>query len=417
MSIEVATPPAAPAAPAAAAPVAPKAPNPSPRLPVPPVRPSDVAIKENISKVWGPDPSKTPPAAEPAKPAEAATPVEKPVIAPAPEVIEKPKAAPEPVAQEHPEDKLPEPASESAKAGWKELKAIAKQERQRAAMLEQQIAELKKAPATAANTDELTALRQELATTKEQAKAASDRLLVLDLQNHPDFHKQFSAPKKAALDTAKEVIAYNGKEAPELNSLLTKPLKDFNAAVSEFTKDMNPADASTVMQSLRQARDIASQEQAALVKAGEVSQSLSAKTQQTQRQAFESVVGEALPNFKKIEVTDSMDADAKTAAVSYNQSIEGLRQKAEAMAFGRVDEKGVANMALKSVALDHMIQHAFPQLQRAVEARDKLINDMAAELKALRGGRAPASVSGQPAEPAPAQGESIEAAAKRVWGR
>src|SRR6478736_1650856 len=352
MSTEIATPPPAPSAPPppatppASAAAAPKAPNPSPKSPIPPVRPSEVAIKENISKVWGPDPTKV---AEPAKPAVAEVKAEAPAIAPVPEVIEKTAA---PAVIEHPEDKLPEPTSEAAKAGWKELKALTKTERNRAAAAEAKVKELEgkigTAPASSPDIAELDRLRGE-------HKAAMDRLLILDLQNHPDFNKQYAAPKKAALDTAKEVIGYNGKEVPELGQLLAKPLKDFNAAVSELTDKMNPADASTVMQSLRQARDIHSQEQVALTKAGEVNQQLAAKTQANQRQAFESVVSEALPNFKKMEVADTMSAEDKAAAQSYNQSIETMRQKAEGMAFGRVDEKGVANMALKSVALDHMI--------------------------------------------------------------
>jgi len=422
MSTETIAPPAAPAAPspAAAAPAAaPKAPNPSPKSVVPPVRPAEMAIKENISKVWGPDPSKAP-AATPAA-AEPATAAEPPAIAPAPEVIEstkKPDPAPAaaPVEVQHPEDKLAEPATEAAKAGWKELKAIAKTERARATALEQQIADLKKAPATASNTVEIEALRTELTTTKEQAKAAMDRLMILDLQNHPDFHKQYSAPKKAALDTAKEVIAYNGKESPELSALLAKPLKDFNAEVSALTEKMNPADASTVMQSLRQAREIHAQEQGALSKAGEVHQQLQQRSAQTQRQAFESVVGDALPKFKKMEITETMDAAAKETATKYNQSIDGLRARAEAHAFGKIDEKGTANLALKAVALEHMVEHAIPAYERALKDRNALIAAQNAELIALRGGRAP-NVANADAAPAAPQNESIEAAAKRTWNR
>lgn len=401
-----------------AAQIAAPAPAKSPASPVPPQTGTPQAHMEAARKVFSPDPSKAaPPAAAestPAKPAE---------IAPAPDIIEAPKkpdaAMQSPAEVQHPEDKIqPPPLKDpNAKAGWEELKAVAREQRNRAMTLESQLNELKKAPATSGNVAELESLRTELTTTKAEAKAAMDRLLVLDVSNHPDFHKQFVQPKEAAIKAAKEVISYNEKLVPDLAALLAKPQKEFNAEVSAIIDKMNPADASMVMQSLRQARDLHAQEQNALSKAGEVNQQLQQRTQQTQRQAFESVVGDALPKFKKMDITEGMDAESKSAAEKYNQSIDGLRARAEAAAFGRIDEKGTANLALKAVALEHMVEHAVPAMQRAIKARDSLISDMQAELVALRGGRAPRVDGGDtPPAMAPA-GETIEQAAKRLFAK
>ncbi len=385
------TPAVAPAAPAAA----------SPKSPVPPG--SDAAHLAAARSVFAPDPSKTPPAAAPAAPAAKAEPA-----APA----AKAEPAPAPAATDFPEDKLPEPATEAAKAGRKELKTLTKAERNRATVAEARIKELEAkqsaAPATVADTVELERLRTE-------HKSLSDRLLTLDLQNHPDFHKQYTAPKKAALDAAKEVISYNGKEPGAIDALLTKPLKDFNAAVSELTDKMNPADAMTVMQSLRQARDIAGQEQSALAKAGEVHGQLQAKAQQLQRQAFEAVSKEiALP---KMEIKPEMTADEKSAAAEYNQSVESLRSEAEKMAFGKITEHDVAKMAHNNALLGHMTRHVIPGLQRRDQAQTQLIADLSAQLKALQGGKAPpAGGGGETPAPAPAN-ESIEQAARRTWGK
>lgn len=398
---------AAPVAPApVTAPAASAAAAPSPKSPVPPVG-SSAAHLAAARSVFAPDPARTPPAAEPkTEPAPAAK-TEPAKVEPA-KATEPAKAD---APAEFPEDKLPEPATEAAKAGWKELKAMTKAERNRATIAEARIKELEAKQATsapvAADTAELERLRTE-------HKALSDRLLTLDLQNHPDFHKQYVAPKKAALETAKEVIGYNGKEAGALDALLTKPLKDFNAAVSELTDKMNPADAMTVMQSLRQARDIAGQEAAALAKAGDVHQQLQQKTAQMQRQAFEAVSKEI--TLPKMEVKPDATPEERAAADAYNQSIESLRPEAEKMAFGKITEHDVAKMAHNNALLGHMTRHVIPGLQKRDQAQTQIIADLTAQLKALQGGKAPSPSGGAPAQAAP-QNESIEQMARRAWGK
>lgn len=403
-------PPATAAAPAAAASA------PSPKSPVPPGSPA--AHMENAKKFFAPDPSKSAPvAAEGAKPVAEAAVAEAPVVlkttaAPKAEAAAKPaEAAP----VDFPEDKLPEPTTEAAKAGWKELKAMTKAERNRATVAENRIKELEakqvSAPANSADTAELERLRTE-------HKSLSDRLLTLDLQNHPDFHRQYSVPKKAALDTAMEVISYNGKEAPAIEALLSKPLKDFNAGVSELTKDMNPADASTVMQSLRQARDISSKEAAALGQAGEVHKQLQQQAQHAQRTAFEAVHKETVEIFKKQEIKPEMSPEQKTMAEEYNRSIDGLRAQAESRAFGKITEREVASMAFESAQFQHMVKHAIPVLNNHIASQAEIISQLKSQLESLRGGKAPNPGGATPpaGEQAPAN-ESHEIRAKRVWGK
>lgn len=374
--------------------------QPSPKTPVPPAAGTPGAHLEAAKKVFAPDPAKAAPV-EPAK----AEPVKAPV-ADAPLAIVKAPDAPAPV--EFPEDKLPEPKTEEAKAGWKELKTMAKTLRNEKLALETQIAELKKAPATPDNSTEIEQLRAE-------HKKLLDEVLVTKLERHPDFVRQYSEPKKKAISTAAEVMGYQTKplDTAELPALLGKPLKDFNAAVSEITKEMNSGDAATVAMSLRQARDIHGQEQAALAQAGTVHSQLQQKAQQAQKQAFESVSADVIPNFQSRPIADTMTAEEKNEATAYNQSIAGLKGAAESIAFGKLGERDVANLAYKGAALDHMVRHALPYIQKRDAAQRQMIADLTAQVAAFKGGKAPAP-GGDPVPAAPA-GESIEAAAKRVW--
>lgn len=378
--------------------------TPSPAAAAPGVRPSApstpssaeakaAAARTELAKTFFPkDPTPPAPAAD-AKPAAVVSGDDAP---PAPSIIAKKPAEAKPADAkpadaapvEGPEDKLPEPKSPEAQAGWKELKAIAKEARNRAAQLERDLLEARKAAPTPNATE-----AAETAQLKNDLKAAQDRLLTLDLQSHPDFARQFVEPKKKALATATEVLGYNGKESVDPTGILGKPLKDFNAAISEFTKDMNPADAGMVMQSLRQARELHLAEQGALSNSRQVHEQLTAKAVQAQKQAFESVASEVVPSFAKREVVETMSAEEKASVLAYNQSVESLRARAESRAFGRLQEKDVATMAFKEAAFDHLLTHGVPYLESHVASQNKIIAQLTSELKALRGGKAPVVVS------------------------
>lgn len=333
-----------------------------------------------------PDAPKAPDAA-PAK-------VETPAVR-APSVFEKPAATPAPDADPVDAMKLAANATPESVARFSDLAKVAKERKASVDTLTKRIAELEAAPKTQsaaapAEAAEIERLRQE-------HKSATDRLAILDLQNHPDFTRQFVEPKKNALAMAGEVLQYNGKEGVELAPLLAKPLKDFNAAVSEFTKDMNTADAATVAQSLRDARSLHSQEQAALGQSSELRAQLQSKTALEQKRAFEEVAGGILPNFAKMEITETMDATAKESAINYNKSVDTLRQRAEAKAFGKVTEKDVARMAFADAALDHMVQHAIPALEAHNARQNEIITALTTELDGLRGKKSPnVSLSAQP---------------------
>lgn len=329
--------------------------------------------------------------AEPTQqPSTAKPPAEKPVTPAKPQPIIKPKDEAPPPA-ELPEDKLQIPANASPEA----VKNFA----QYKASMKEILANERKARAdaearinvhTAANPAE----QAEVARLKAEHKAALDRLAILDLQNHPDFTRQYTQPKKTALATASEVLAYNGKEGIDLAPLLGKPMKDFNAAVSEYTKDMNSADAATVAVALREARGLHAKESEALSKSGELHQQLQAKAAAEQKAAFESVSAEVIPNFMKREITAEMTPEAKASAEAYNKSIEGLRQRAESRAFGKVTERDVATMAYKEQALDHMVTHAIPMLESHISSQNAIIAELTEQLAAVKGTRSPGALAG-----------------------
>lgn len=323
----------------------------------------------------------------------------------------KPAESSKPETVMFPEDKLAEPVHEGAKAGWKELKAIAKQERSRAAELEAKLAEAAKTqPATAPiNTAETDALRAEL-------KASQDRLLVLDVQNHPDFHRQFVEPVKKAFAESEMLLKDNGvTDAPDLSTLLSKPRVEFAKTVSELAGKMNTFDAQTFTANMRQAYQLKADKDGAMQNAAALKEQLAIKSQQQQRSAFEAEAKENLSHFTPIDIPEGVSPETKASLEAWNNSIPQIRKDAEAIAFGKVDERGVARMSLKAAALDPLVKHVIPGLRQAVQERDAYIADLTKELAGLRGNKAPPVGGGDPVTTTQPANESIEAAARRVW--
>ena len=358
--------------------------------------PLNVSAKSMVSDAF-----KAAPAAPPVAPAktEAVAPATEaappPVAAKKDSILKTKEAAPvaktEAAApQDFPEDKIAIPANASPEAvknfaAYKaSMKEILTAERARVAAAEAKL----KVTTTAAPAD-----AAEVERIRAEHKALSDRMAILDLQNHPDFARQYVEPRKKELATVTEVLAYNGKEGVEVAGLLTKPMKEFNAEASKLTEGMNAADAGTVMQSLRRARELQLGEQNALSQSAQLRDGIAAKEAAKQKAAFEAVATEAGEVFNQREITDTMSAEEKTAAQAYNQSVAGLRAKAEARAFGRLSERDVADMAFKTAAFDHVVSHALPTLERHIESQNSVIADLRTQLEAVKGARNPGSVS------------------------
>ncbi len=350
------------------------------------------SLKDGIKALYGkgtPPPALAvatqPVATPPPAPAAAPPPVETPPVAttpPAPELVDR-----------FSDIKEPEGISEAGQKGWKALKTKAETEiktaEKKLADAEAQLNLLRKAtPAEVADVERL----------KTEHKNALDRLAVLDLQNHPDFTRQFVEPKAKALAEASEVLGYNGKAALD-PSILGKSQKDFNAAVAEMTKDMNSMDATTVQTAMRQAYKLSGDERAALAKASELRSGMAEKEALQTKQAFEKVYGNL--GFENLISPKEAPADAtpegKAEVAAYNQALAQTRTIAEKNAFGRLSPDEAATVATKAAYLDIMVQHVVPVLEKGYAAVVAERNALAEELQAIRGLKQPGSFTA-PAE-------------------
>jgi hypothetical protein len=342
----------------------------------------------------------TPPAegSEPVKKVEDKATPDKPAVVEPPTVIKTEKKEEKPVvpaAEEDPIDKwkLADNANAETVKNFKEIReeAKARKLREQAALTE--VAQLKTQletyrnanPADVAATEQL----------KTQLKEAHDRLAIFDLKSHPDFVRQYVEPISGALAEAREVITYNTKEGdaiPDLGALLSKAPKEFNAEVAKLTKDMNQVDSSIVINALRQAHKLNTKQGEVLSKSGELQAQLQQKSAQQAKAAFEEVsknLGPSNDFLQPLEIVDGLSAEDKTAAENYNASLASVRTNAEKLAFGRIDERGVAQMSYKAATLDHMLQHTIPRVQAEFKKLAHMVAEQNEVIKQLRGGKGP----------------------------
>lgn len=306
--------------------------------------------------------------------------------------------------------------SEKSLTGWKALKTEATNKlraaEQELANYKSQVETFKKAsPAESAEVDRL----------KKEHQAAMDRLAILDIQHHPDFTRQYSEPKRKALAEASEVLGYNGKDNVDVAVLLAKNPKEFAAAVSEITKEMNQMDATTVQTSLRSAYKLSSEERSALTNSSALKQEIAQREAQRAKQAFEEQFNSLELKdglFQPIEIPEDADDNERQEIQRVNEGFASVKQKAEAYAFGKLDERGVAKIAQKAALLDVHMQTVIPRMnteyQKVRGERDALLK----ELQSIRASKNPGSFAGDSGGKGPAaggKGESLEAMAARMF--
>lgn len=408
MSTEAPAKPAA-ATPPPTAPVAPAAPAVVPATPPIPAAQA-ASVRNQPANKTATTSSRTPPESPPTldhemrklaeehfkpKPKPGEAPVTPPVAA-APETAAKETSAEAPKAKDAtppvaaaPTEKepldIPEPKGMTPEnlANWKTWREQAKKEINEAKNEKAALAAKLKTYETATPADTEKAARLEA-----QLKEAQDKLAVHDLSSHPDFVRQFVEPKKNALKEAAEIVAYNGKEGVNLAAVLDKPLKEFNAAVSELTKDMNGMDATSVQTALRNAYKLAGDEKTQLANASQMKAQLEAKAAQAARSAFERTRDEIKQKIPTLQVPEGASPETVAEFEDYNQSVAAALAEAESNSFSKITEADVARIAHESAMLKPM-----SKLFRSVETKYKSVlqlnRELSAELAAIKKGKSP----------------------------
>lgn len=373
------------------------------------VPPATVTLKSSIKDLYakGPEapgtttvkPTEAPKAPEAVAPAAPVTPSVFETVNPA---EAKPATPPAPDADPFEHIKAPESLSENAQTGWKALKTEAatklKAAEQKYADAQARLEVLQKAtPAELADVEKL----------RTDHKQALERLAVLDLQSHPDYLRQYVEPKAKALGEAKMLLADNGlPDGTDLNALLGKPRAEFAKTVSEMAAKMQDFDKSSFTAAMREAYRLQGESSSALSKANELRAGLESKSAAQYKQAFDETfgkMGDVDRLVSRVEIPDNLPPEAKAEMLAYNQAMEGVRSRAEANTFGKLNPKQAAAIGTKAAILDTMVEVVIPRMSKEHNAVLGRLREAEAELASIKQAKKPGNFSAS-AE-APAQGQ------------
>lgn len=268
--------------------------------------------------------------------------------------------------------------------GWTKLKTIAKTESQKRAELEQRLVEteakIKALPvAEGLTSDDLKKLR-------EEHKTFSDRLLLTDLQSHPQFRAQFVEPRDAEIGRAKELLQAHGINT-DVATLLAKPRAELGKAVEELTKDLPSFDRTEISEAVRKAYAIEQNSRVALGNAKELQKNIQQQTRERQRSNFEKFFAPAQEVIKKNIEAFEAPADAtpeeRAEYESYVKGAQEIKAKAEHYAFAVSDDQQAAEVAMKAAAYDFHVGTVQPKMVKEYASVMADNRRMAQELKAL----------------------------------
>jgi hypothetical protein len=362
-----------------------------------------------------PEPTKP----EPTKPApEKFNPLADVVKLPGAKDAAKPDAAP--AADQTPEDiakGLAEPRADSkSHAGWQELKKRANEERVARLAVEKERDALKAQVSTQpkAAVEATNARIQELET---QVKTYSERLKVIDLKSHPEFEDKYVKPQQAAKANLAN-IAKGDEVEVNLDEMLSLKGKAFNQRVSETLDSLTPYARVKFQAALDSYLTATLGAEEALTKADEFLKTAKQNGGARTRAAFDGVAANYQGVFAPAQADEKAAPEAQQEVATYNEALAGIKSKAEAYAFGQLDEAGVADIAHKAALYDFTLAHGLPLIGKKFEThmakREAYIAELEGQVKSLRAaGPTVNSGSGAPAPVSSGEPEShLEAARK-----
>lgn len=303
----------------------------------------------------------------------------------------KPDVKPtEPVAPaaENPEDKvgLDPKYSKEAHDSFKIVKGITKEVRTTLAQRDRELSEVR-AENEKLKTGAVTVDSPEITQLKAEHKAMSDRLVVLDIENHPNYQREFVAPRQQAEATAKEILAAAGIEGVDIQAMLSKDPLTFRKEMSAIAAKLPSAlDVQDFAQAMRTAQSLKQRAGEAAGRAGEISQALKQQTLDAQKTAFNKTYDETMGRVKISEVTAPAGSPPEVLAAfeGFNSDYRSLRQSAEKIVLGASTPKDIAQAGTEAAAFRFMTKHTIPAMSKAIAFRDARITELEQQLSGIR---------------------------------
>lgn len=285
---------------------------------------------------------------------------------------------------EDPLDKLVAPDAKSKhRADWDKMKDAAKTAQAAADVAAKKVTELetrlKGSPDPAADA----ATKARLTELETQNKDLSDRLKIFDLQGHPEFQKEFVAPKNAAIAAVQEILKTDEVSA-DLQSLLALKGKAFNTEASKIMEKLSPMMQGPFVQELLKIQRIDQAASATILNADAFRDQKTKEFQARTRKTFDTVAVSHASLFVPAQIKTDATPEQKANDEAWNKALSERNSAAERYAFSQQTDAQVADMAQKAASYDLLVANGIPRIAKVANTKiatlTQKVKDLEAEL-------------------------------------
>lgn len=310
-------------------------------------------------------------------------------------------------------DKFADPDEKSKSyPDWKSLKQVAKEARAERDALR---AEVEKMRTQTVPDDARKATEARLAELEAQNKAYSERLKLVDIRSHPDFVNEFVTPRENLLKEVTDTLKEYGVEA-DVAQILGADRKTFATKLSELASDLPEFERTNLFANANKFRELGAKASAVVADSSKYVEEKNQKFAAETRATFDAVAATTLSGIKPIAVPEGADDALKADIEVYNTALAGVRKTSEDLAFGRMDAKGVAQMAQEAAMFRFMRATGMPMMQktlaRDLSSRDARIAELEGQLKELQAAGPRTSYGSGSPEPSLGEKSHADAAAE-----
>lgn len=287
----------------------------------------------------------------------------------------KPKEGEEKPSEESPtDDDYGEPPKESAnRANWDKLK---RHKEEAVAKVQRLEAELAERPDTAA----AETLRARVKELEQQNAQFSAKLKEHDFKSHPEYFEKYEKPIKDAQERLKEIAA---REEVEVNVEALSALtgKQYAEEVSGILDQLTKFSADEFSENARQLQRTIGERNSVAENADQFIQEANERFNAETRAIFDEVTTSYSETMSPLEVPDNAGDEVKGEVEAYNAALGETARVAEAIAFGQMDNRQIAQIANEAAQYRFLIEHGLPRLANNAGAK---IAELTKELNAIK---------------------------------
>ena len=283
-------------------------------------------------------------------------------------------------------DEIPEPSKDSkSRAGWDQLKNLAKEERAKRAALETQLKELADKNVDKSVLEKTNARLTEL---ERERNEYSEKVKVLDIQSHPEFVEKYVKPQQAALAAIKTSLTEAAVEGFDFTAFQAATPKEQKEMLASVLPNLDPITQQDVVSEFKKMSAASAGAKEALTNSTKTAEEFRNRLNATQKQVFDEVKSTYKVRFHPIPVPEGAAEEEVARISAYNKELQEVTARAETTALKSTSMADMARAAIDASMLQFVLSRGLPRIQevysREIKSRDVKIGELTKQINAMK---------------------------------